>query len=588
MKKGNNLFINWYKFVFLASFVLTISSCSESSKPRAPYSGGEMSMALDTDVSQKNPQEITDFWSATVLYQIFEGLVYMDNESLEIKPQLVKSYNVSNDGLLYEFELREDVYFHPHALFKEKKDRLLTVDDVIYSIEKACSKNKEDLPSSAFLMVYRTCLKGAQEFYDGKSKSISGVKSNGSKFSLELIQPDANFLSKLATINAAIISKKIDLSNKSDEIIGTGPFILSSMNTEEDPLIRLTRNEDYYQFDSEGFSLPYLDKLNFIIEPSKLTQLEMFDTEKIQFIASLPSSKVTGVLEGRIADFNAVPPKLILRNNPMLATNYYFFNMTETRFQDIRVRKAFNYAINRDKITRQVLNGQYYENGIYGVVPPISSTFRKYPFGEIKSVGYDYDPEKARKLFAEAGFPEGKGFGTVTLKVNIGDIHTAVAEEIAAQLQKELGIIVNIDGMSFEQKRKDADVAKGDIFRTAWYADYKSPETFLQNFYGKFIPENRNDPSPMNQARYKNDAFDALYEAALGSKKVTEQNNYFQLAEKELLKDPPFIVLWYVGDNQLIYSKVRNFHENPLNYYIFKNVYFKDFTKEEYLERLKK
>src|SRR5690606_675009 len=114
----------------------------------------------------------------------------------------------------------------------------------------------------------------------------------------------------------------------------------------------------------------------------------------IQFIASLPSSKVAGVLEGRISDFNAVPPTLILRNNPMLATNYYFFNMTEERFQDKRVRQAFNYAINRDKITRNVLNGQYYENGIYGIVPPISSTFRKYPFSEIKTFGYDYNPEK--------------------------------------------------------------------------------------------------------------------------------------------------------------------------------------------------
>lgn len=573
---------------FLVVFALILLAGCSSEASRAPFSGGKMSMALEAELTEKRPTEVTDFYSATILSQMYEGLVAIDNESLDIKPQLAKSYTVSTDGLIYEFELREDVYFHPSSVFETDKERLLTVEDVKATFEKACTKNKEDLPPAAYQVVFQKKVKGAEQFYEGKAKTISGLKVEGKKVSIELLQPDANFLYKLANINSVIQSKIVLASDRTDLLIGTGPFQLKSLNNEANPSISLIRNQEYYQVDKDGYQLPYLEELEFVIEPSKIEQLALFDAGEIQFITSLPSSKISEIVEGRIADFNAVPPKLELRNNPMLATNYYFFNMADKRFEDVRVRQAINYAINRSKITQNILNGQYYENGIYGVIPPIKQSFRGYPFEEIKQMGYDYNPEKAKKLFAEAGFPDGKGFGSIDLKVNFGDVNTAVAEEIANQLQQVLGINVNIDGMSFEQKRKEADVLSGDMFRTSWFADYKSPETFLQNFYGKLVPENRNDPSPLNQSRYKNAEFDAYFEEGRSAKKITDQHRAFFLAEMELMKNPPFVILWYNGDNQIIQAKVRNLHENPLNYFIFKSVYIKDWTKDEYLNRVKK
>jgi ABC-type transport system substrate-binding protein len=104
----------------------------------------------------------------------------------------------------------------------------------------------------------------------------------------------------------------------------------------------------------------------------------------------------------------------------------------------------------------------------------------------------------------------------------------------------------------------------------------------LQNFYGKLVPKTIEEPSEINQARYSNPSFDTYYEMALRERKISEQQRFFNLAEVELMKNPPLIALWYAGDNQIIYSKVRNLKENPMNYFNFREVYFKNWTKEEY------
>lgn len=589
----NNHILSGYQSPFFGKFLMLllvglVASCSSKEGKQAPFSGGKMSMALEADLTEKRPAEVIDFYSATILSQIYEGLVFIDNESLDIKPQLAKSFTISTDGLRYEFDLRDDVYFHPSSIFTTEKERLLTANDVVYTFENACKKNKDGLPPAAYQVVFQKTVKGADKFFEGKSENISGIKVKGQKISIELLQPDANFLNKLANVNSVIQSKKVLKSGRKDVLIGTGPFKLKSLNNDAHSAVSLIRNENYYQVDKDGYQLPYLDELEFVIEPSKLEQLTLFDEGQIQFITALPSSKISEIVEGRISEFNAVPPKLVLRNNPILATNYYFFNMADKRFEDVRVRQAFNYAINRNKITQQTLNGQYYETGVYGIIPPINQSFRGYPFDEIKAVGYDYNPEKAQKLLAEAGFPGGKGFGSIDLKVNFGDVHSAVAEELATQIQQVLGINVNIDGMSFEQKRKEADMLTGDIFRTSWFADYKSPETFLQNFYGKLVPANRQDPSPLNQSRYQNAEFDAYFEEGRTAKKISDQYRAFYLAELQLMKNPPFIILWYSGDNQILQANVRNLHENPMNYFIFKSVYLQEWTKDEYLNRIKK
>lgn len=574
-------------FLILVPLLLLFISCSDSSdRKQFEHAGGCLKMSIDNEPKTFTAREVTDVYSATVLSQIVECLVSFNPDDLSIRAQLAKSWKVSADGLSYTFTLRDDVLFHEHEVFSSKDERKMKASDVVFTFEKACSPNEKGTPSVAYLSILGEQLKGAEAFYKRKATTISGIKTNGNDITLTLKSPDANFISKLASINVGIVSQKVVEADKEADLIGTGPFVYNEYTKGEPASIILLKNQDYYLTDKKGNALPYLDSVIFMADNRKLEQLELFEKGETHIINTLPTSRITQMLEGRIKDFNSKPPLMLLNNNALMATNYYFFNMTDPRFKDVRVRQAFNYAINRNKITQYVLRGQAYEDGIFGIVPPLSSSFKGYDFKAIRAVGYNYDPEKAKQLLAEAGYPGGKGFGSVNLRVNIGDIHSAVAEEISEEIFQTLGINVNIDGSTFEQKDEDARYARGDLFRTAWFADYVSPETFLSNFYGKTVPDSKDEPSGINQARYKNPAFDELYEKARAADSQKERYRLYNEAEKVLMQDPPIIVLWYSGDIQLVYSRVRNLKNNPMGLLDLKEVYLLDWTKEEYLKSI--
>lgn len=577
------------KFVYLLLLTLVLlTSCGDNSERKQfEFAGGTLTMALDSDPSTFIAREVTDVYSNALLIHIVEGLVNINTEDLSVQPQLAKKWSISPDGLTYTFTLRDDVYFHENPAFKEKEERKLTMEDVVFSFEKACKPNEMGEASSAYISIFADQLKGATEYFQGKSKSISGLKVKGDKLEFTLLAADPTYINKLALVQAGIVSKKVVEANKETDLVGTGPFVFSSYTKGEPAKIILLKNNDYYMQDAKGNALPYLDSVVLVVESRKLEQLDMFENDKTQLINTLPTSRISAMLEGRIQDFNSEPPRMFLYNNPLLITNYYFFNMQDPRFKDVRVRKAFNYAINKDQLTSVVLKNQFYEKGIYGVVPPISSAFKGYDFTNVKTEGYDFNPELAKKLLAEAGFPGGKGFGSVNLRIDIKDLNSAVAEEISEQIFETLGINVNIDGSSFEQKDADADFARGDMFRSAWIADYASPENFLMNFYGKYVPNTVEEISQVNQSRYKNPLFDKYYETARGTNSQKERYKLYALAEKELLKDPPMMVLWYSNDFQLSYSKVRNLKNNALNIMDLRQVYLKEWTKEEYVKSVR-
>lgn len=574
---------------YLTSFLLiglVLASCS-SDRKQFENAGGTFTMAVDYLPSTFISNEVTDVYSQTVLSQIMEGLVSFNPQDLSLQPQLASKWKVMQDGAMIVFTIRDDVYFHEHELFASKADRRMTPEDVIFSIEYACRPNKEGNPTSAYLTLFAGQLKGATEFFEGKAKTISGLSSKGNEVSFTLVQPDPTYINKLAQINAAIVSRKIVTGKKETDLIGTGPFCFDQIAQNDQEEVILVKNTDYYELDSKGNALPYLDSVVFVVEPKKLEQLEMFENNELDIITTLPTSRIAEMLEGHIADFNSQPPLMVLYNNPLLVTNYYFFNMLDPRFQDVRVRQAFNYAIDRKELANSVLRNQYYEYGIYGITPPIGSLFKGYDFKGIREVSYDYNPEKAKQLLAEAGYPEGEGFGNVNLRIDIKDLNTAVAEEVAQQIHDNLGINVNIDGSTFEQRDEDASYARGDLFRTAWVADYSSPETFLANFYGKYVPATTKEASRLNQSRYVNPAFDAYLEKARSTKSRKDRYQLYAAAEKELMQNPPLMVLWYSNDFQLSYSKVRNLKNNAMGLLDLRQVYLKAWTKEEYLKSIK-
>lgn len=559
--------------------VVLFTGCGNR-KQQYKYAGGKLTFCISTPILTTNLNEVSDYNSQLILSQIYEGLISLDPNDLSPQPQLAESFEEKEDGLLYEFKLRKGVYFVNSNGDKE----LLKPSDVVYSIQKACSPIGAHRPR-AYFMVFQNSLKGADDFFAGKVTNISGISVKGDVISFRLIRPDNNFLARLSLPFCAIVSEKLDHS--SHTLSGTGPFIMSTEKPSDEDIV-LVKNEDYYLSDKNGNALPYLDSLEFIVNSKKLQQLDLFEAQKTDLILGLPTSRITRMIEGRLGDFNSEPPLFILHSNPQLVSNYYIFNLQDKRFQDKRVRQAINYAVNREVIGNDILRNQYYELGYYGYVPPLRDIFRGYDFDAVKKKGYYFNPDLARKLMAEAGYPNGEGFGTITIRYDIDDVHSSIASEIAMQIESILGIKVNMDGSSFQQLRKDEIAGNGEIFRFAWSADFPSPETFLANFYGKFVPGDSAADSPINHGRYINDAFDRLYEQAKAEPKISKRRQLFSQAEEELMKDPPGIPLWYNGEMQITYSKVRNLQFNAMDMFSFKEVYIKDWTKEEYLESRKK
>ena len=527
-------------------------------------------------------REINDYYSSAVFSQISEGLVKLDPKTLDARPALATSWEISKDGSLYTFHLRKGVKFHDHTSFSGGKGREFKSSDVLFTYILASQKNEKETGSHAYNSFLKGTIVGAEAYHNQKDATISGIHIiDDYTISFKLIHPDLNFINKLASIYLAIVAKEVVESNHETDLIGTGPFVYDKEISSPIPHIILKRNPNYYLKDKDGRQLPYLDSVIIYIDNNQLEQLSMFEKGQLDFIQDIPPSKITEVLEERIKDFSGEPPLMKLTNDPLMSTQYYALNMNSPALKDVRVRQALNFAFNRDKMIAHAVNGRY-TGASYGVIPPLPKEFPGFDFKAVEKNSYSYNPDKARQLLAQAGYPNGKGFPSLTLKFNVGTIHSAVADEFRKQMEKELHINVNLEGLSFEDKINDEQLGKGDIFRTSWFADYKSPESYLLNFYGKLIPLDKNEASGVNSTRYNNPKFDALFEKAKIEKDIEKSNRLFSDAGEILMKDAPVIVLWY-GEQYIIqYFNVRNLETNAILYLDLTRVRIQDWTKEEY------
>lgn len=573
------------KYIILFSGALLLTMCTLSKKQQFEHSGGTLTLAIENEPSTFIARNVIDYYSATILNQVLEGLVRLDTKTLAPAPALAKEWEVSSDGLTITFTLKENVFFHPHNDLEE--NRRLSTEDVIFNIEAACKKNVNGSLSVPYHIIYNN-IKGAEEFSLGEADKIEGLIAKDNQLIIQLNSPEPSFIDKLAMVNASIVPPELIKNEKEFDLIGTGPFKLANVDVlEENTTYILIKNSNYHDMDKNGNALPYLDSIVFIVEEQSERRLDLFNEGTTHLINGLPPSKITSILDEKMKDFNSVPPVYELVRTPVLGTHYYQFNLLREHFQDVRVRQAINYSIDRKAIVNTILNNQAYAPGLGGMIPP--DAFSGYNFEEVKKEkGYHYNPKKAQELLAEAGFPNGEGFPTIDLTFSIGSIHGQVADRIAQQLKNNLNINTNLNGLSFEDKLKVQDYAKGDITAAGWSADYFSPENFLYNAYGKIVPKNPETPSPINQPRYISEEFDEAFENALKSSDIREKYHYFAQADKILLRDAPFIYIWYDENIKIVCSKVRNLNLNALNYYDYRDVYLKEWTEEEYLNKNKK
>jgi peptide/nickel transport system substrate-binding protein len=539
--------------------------------------GGSFNLTENEKFKTLFPYDIKDVGSAHIAWQIFEGLVRISQRDLSIQPSLAEKWEISDDQLEYTFHLKKGVKFHDDACFEGGKGREFKASDVKYSFELLCTKGVSD---GTFEATFKDRLEGAEAFYNGEAKEIAGLTIvDDHTLKLKTTAPSAAFIYLLANPICAVIPKEAYEKYGKELKVGTGAFKYTGGGDPATELI-LVRNQNYHRSDKHGNQLPYLDTVHFYFIGESTEELTMFQNAELSMIYGLPAEKISEVVQENTQDFTNKPPKYILLREPEMSTQFYEINMTRPHLKDVRVRRALSMAVNRTRIMENVLNGQAAANGPrqnqtgnYGIVPPLYQ-FAKYDTSKIR--GYAYNPEMAQKLMAQAGFPGGKGFPTLKLLVNYGGSrNTKVANEIISQWNEVLGINVELEQLPLADKIEASSLGKADIYRSAWVADYPSPESFLSVAYGKYVPSSMDVPSHPNTMRYKSAAFDKAYEAGMSAKTEEERFAHFAEAERIMMEDCPIIVIWYVENFRLLHSNVHNFHNNPMNYYDLSDIYQK-------------
>jgi peptide/nickel transport system substrate-binding protein len=536
------------------------------------YYGGVFNLSEPEYIKDLFPLNIVDAYSYRVAAQVYEGLFKFDQRNLNVIPCLATSYELDPTSTVYTIKLRQGVYFHDDACFPGGKGREFKAQDVAYCFKQLCLPSVQNKKFDLFDGI----VKGARSVFEQVQAgakpddvALEGVKVlDDYTIEITLEQPSSIFLYNLCSPGAFIFPREAHERYKEDmreKCVGTGPFTLSSID--ENISIILKRNPNYYRKDEFGNQLPYLDAIHIRFIHEKNVELLAFKRGDLDMMYRLPADHIISILESSMQDQGGGYSQYRLEREPEMSAQLLTFNTQSDIFKNANVRKAFSFAIDRERILNRVLNGEGYDYGKYGITPP---SFPQYDVTKIQ--GYTFNGDSARYYLQLAGYKNGTGFPTVRLDLNAeGERYTSVAIDIKKQLKDELNIEIELNIEPFSKISQNSMNGDFNIFRHAWIADYPNPQTFLSFFVSEGVPTAKNGMSYPNLSRYTNPKFDEYYKKAVTATSQEEAMDYFMKAEQLMINDAPVVVLWYDEGYRLVQSYVQNFPNNPMQ--------FRDFTE---------
>lgn len=483
----------------------------------------------------------------TAVSHLFNGLVQMD-EKLNIIPCIAKNWEISEDGKVYTFFLDREVYFHPHPAFEGGKARKVTAMDFVYSFER--------------LIDPKTASPGAWIFanIDNGFEKHLGFEAI-EKYTLRIYLKEAfqPFLGLLTMKYCTVIPHEVVEESGDDfrkEPIGTGPFKFGMWK--EGSKLVLLRNESYFEKDSSGKALPYLDAVSIsFISDQEVEYLE-FLKGNIDFITGNDgSNREFFKHDGKLKD--NYKGRFLYRKENFLNTEYLGILMDSTLpsmkhnpLNHILIRKALNIAFDRRAMIKYLKNG-IGEPAEEGFIPKGLPPFEK---DWVK--GYTFNQDSARKLLIQAGYPGGEGLGQLTLFTT--SQYLTLCEFIQGQWG-EIGIKTKIELNPAATNNELVALSRAPFFRKSWVADYPDAENYMALFYsGNFAP---NGP---NYTHFSNKEFDRLYEQSKFELNDSVRYGYYKRMEEIILNESPVIPLFY--DQSILYygTNIEGLKSNPMRF----------------------
>ena len=382
------------------AFTLTHAGTVASEEDRP---GGTMVVTYKDDVSTFDPAIGYDWQNWSMIKSLFDGLMDYNPGTTELIPDLAESYSSSEDGLTYTFNLRKGVKFH--------NGRELVASDVKYSIERSVHPETQS-PGQGFFWQ----IKGFDEMASGSAQALSGISTpDDHTVVIELSQPDATFLHVVA-INFSFAVPKEEVEKHGQDFgrnpVGTGAYRMTEWTLGQ--RVVFERNADYFR---EG--APFLDTIIFEVGQEPSVALLRLKRGEVDVLGDpIPSANF-------LQEKNDPANEGLIVEGNLLHTGYITMNTTEAPFDDKRVRQAVNMAINKERVVR-IVNGR-------GVIAnqPLPPAMPAY---DTAFEGYPHDPEKAKQLLAEAGYPD--GFETELYAMN-----TDPNPRIAQSFQQDLAAV---------------------------------------------------------------------------------------------------------------------------------------------------
>ncbi|AEM74154.1 peptide ABC transporter substrate-binding protein [Caldicellulosiruptor acetigenus] len=476
--------------------------------------------------------------AANIIINVFEGLTRV-NVKGETVPGMAEKWTVSKDGLTYTFYIRKNA--------KWSDGKPVTAYDFEYAWKRAL--DPKTASEYAYQLYY---IKNGQKFNEGKAKASDvGVKAlNERTLRVTLEAPTPYFLDltnfpTYFPVRKDIVEKYGDKwATNPKTYIGNGSFIMTKWV--HNSYIEFKKNPNYW--DAKSITL---EKIVYKLSEDTKANLMAYEAGQVDGADTVPTDEV---------------PRLIrekkLKIWPLLGTYYYDVNCGKKPFDNKKVRQALSLAIDRTRITEILKAGQKPATGFipYGI-KGLSKDFRL-EGGSYLPVRADL--EKAKKLLAEAGYPNGKGFPEIEIIYNTDENHKKVAEAIQNMWQ-QLGIKVKLSNMDWKvllerRHKKDYMVA-----RDGWLGDYKDPMTFLDLFTSY---------SGNNNTGWSNKKYDELIDKAKRTSDRKQRMQYMLQAEKILMEDYAIIPIYFYVKTNVIRDYVKNYYISPLgfNYFMYAKI----------------
>lgn len=480
---------------------------------------------------------------ATLIIHAFEGLYNLDKDGM---PQLAqaKEVKISDDKLTYTATLREDI--------KWSDGKAVKAEDFIYAWKRAV-----DLKTASPYGYMFDVIEGVKPYMDGVEGATLdkiGVKAIDDKtIEIKLAAPCGYFKELLAfptymPLRKDIVDGKADWATKPKTYISNGPYKLSSWTHKSEMVY--VKNNNYYDVSKLG-----PDKIKFILMDDDNAILAAFKNGEIKFADSMPNDEIKNL---------KTTPEYFVKSQ--IGTYYLSFNVKKAPFDNVKVRKALSLVIDRNYIAEQIgKSGQipssaFVPVGLSGKDPAKEFRAEGGDYYSVKAKDYEKNVAEAKKLLAEAGYPDGKDFPKFEYLHNAGTGHQAIGEALQDMWKTKLGITCTLSsqewGVFTDTRRK----GNYDVARNGWLADYNDPISFIDMWETK---------SGNNDSKWSNAEFDSLVKTIKSTDDRAVRYDAMHKAEDILMAEMPQAPIYYYVDVFLKSTKLEGFYSSPLGYKYF-------------------